>query len=93
LAGIALFQTRTPNASSNTFTLGGNGTLSINGLIYLPASNLVLNGTGSGTSSYAQVVASTMSLSGTPTYTVNAFGSDQISPAMMISHASMIIPN
>lgn len=93
LAGIALFQTRTPNASSNTFTLGGNGTLSINGLIYLPASNLVLNGTGSGTSSYAQIVASTMNLSGTPTYAVNAFGSNQISPATMIPHASMVIPN
>lgn len=91
-AGIAIFQTRTPSASANTFTMQGNGSFSVNGAIYLPASNLSLGGTSGATASFSEMIALTLSLGGSSTYALNAFGANQVNPPGAIAHASLVIP-
>jgi len=66
-AGITLFQNPT---STNGITLNGNGHMNITGTIYAPSAPISM--TGSGDTFGSQIIASTMSMVGNGTVTMNA---------------------
>jgi hypothetical protein len=89
--GILIFQSRSA-PSSRVLSLGGSGTLSLNGTLYAPSSELQL----SGNSTYANAtkmgyaVSRTLSVGGSGEFSFNSFPTTGVSPRNMLTHASLV---
>ena len=89
--GILIFQSRS-TPSNRVLSLGGSGTLSLNGTLYAPSSELQL----SGNSTYANAtkvgfaIARTMSVGGSGDFTFNSFPTSGLNPKSMLPHASLV---
>lgn len=80
--GILVFQSRsTPVATA--LSLGGNGSLHLNGAIYAPSITLELTGNASFDSKLGFVIAARMRAGGSSSFTINAFGAAGVNPQAM----------
>ncbi|GAC1551450.1 MAG: hypothetical protein NVS2B5_08320 [Beijerinckiaceae bacterium] len=90
-AGILLFQSRS-TAVSQTISLGGNGTMSLNGTLYVPSATLSMGGnsTLASTSKVGYVIADQLSLGGSTDFTFNAFPTNGVTPPTLAVHAGLV---
>ncbi|MGH1570990.1 DUF7305 domain-containing protein [Methylobacterium sp. P31] len=86
--GVLIFGSR--SASGTPIALGGNGSLSLNGTIYAPGSNLTLGGTSTLSITTGYIVANTVTTTGSSQITLNGFGSSSVTTGSLIKHSSLV---
>lgn len=88
-AGILIFQSRSTPATA-TVTLGGNGTLSLDGSLYVPSATLALSGNSSFAGKVGYAICARLTLGGSTSFTFNAFPSSSATPKSLRTHAALV---
>jgi Flp pilus assembly protein TadG len=89
-SGLLLFQSRSTPVS-NTLTIWGNGTMSLNGTLYVPSATLNMGGNATLVETkVGYVIADKLTLSGSSDLKFNAFQSSGVTPPTLAVHAALV---
>jgi Flp pilus assembly protein TadG len=86
--GLLLFQSRSTPAS-HTLSLIGDGSLSLNGSLYVPSATLTMGGNSTYSGKVGYAIADTLNFTGSSSFTFNAFPTSGVGPRVLKVHAGL----
>lgn len=90
-AGILIFQSRS-TPSNHALTIGGSGTMSLDGTLYAPSATLNMSGnsTNASATKVGYAIADQLSLGGSSSFTFNAFPTSYAIPRTLRVHTGLV---
>ena len=87
--GMVIFVSRSAPITK-TLSLGGGGTLLLNGTVYAPTVPLSMSGNSSYTTKVGYVIVDKLSFGGSSSFTFNGFPTSGVTPKTLTIHASLV---